>query len=232
MKKITALLSLISLIGAQVTPALAHIGGPYSNNTYDGFQGGIFHGTMTSKGLFGIFRFSTGFEPVITGQAQSVVMVNGLTLYGECFGFVDFTSRSVAGITNSLSTLPNATTGLGSPSTLRNGQQDYVVNTNWQCKMTTLRPVIRFRGKGVAMVLNERYEDNIATVTDRIEAAVDIPGPEGTVPGSLTSSTSQTITDSGLAPVQQFKLRVTGSRLTPIAYTSFGLASPSADARN
>jgi hypothetical protein len=232
MKKLTALLTLISFIGGQVTPALAHIGGPYSGNTYDGFQGGIFQGTMTMSGGYGIFRFSTGFEPAITPQAQSVVMLNGLVMYGECFGYVDYASRKVGGVTNSLSTLPNATTGLGSPSSFRNGQQDYVCNTNFQGKITTTRPIVLFKGKGVATFFSERYEDGSSTSVDRIEATVDIPGPDGITPGSLSSATAQTITSSGLAEMETHKLRFSGSRLTPIAYSNLAQAAPSADARN
>jgi hypothetical protein len=233
MKKITALLTLISFVGVHVTPALAHIGGPYSGNTYDGFQGGVFQGTMTMRGGFGMFRFATGFEASISPQAASVVMVNGITHYGECFGMVDFPSRTASGITNSLSTLPNATTGQGNPNTFRNGQQDYVVNTNWQAKITSTRPTVLFRGSGEAYILNERFENTIATTVDRIEAAVDIPAPDpGSTPGSLTQATNQVINDTGLAVMERRRIRVSGTRLTPIAYNANYQAAPNADARN
>jgi len=39
MKQFTALLTIFAMLASQ---AFAWTGGPYSNNTYDGFDGGIF----------------------------------------------------------------------------------------------------------------------------------------------------------------------------------------------
>ncbi len=233
MKKITALLTLITFGSVQMSPLMAHIGGPYSGNTYDGYQGGVFHGTMTMKSGFGIFRFSTGFEPFISGQASSVVMVNGLVAYGDCFGFVDFETRTVSGVTNSLTALPGAVSNVGAPAfAFGNGTQDYVINTNWQGSITSMKPTVRFKGNGECFFFNDVYQDNQSTNVDRVEAAVDIPGPDGSAPGSLTQASSQVITDTGLAPMERRKIRVSGTRLSPLAYTGGANAVPSADARN
>jgi hypothetical protein len=227
MKKITALFTLITFAGGQMAPVMAHLGGPYSGNTYDGYMGGVFQGNMTMQGGFGLFRFASGLEAALSPQAQSAIILNGITHYGECFGMVDYSSRTVNGITNSQSNLVNNTTNLGSPNNFSNGLQSYVVNTSWQAKITSMRPTVLFRGKGEAYFLNELYEDVRTATSSTIFDAVDIP--QG---GAVSQDSSQVISDTGLAVMERKKMRVTGTRITPIAYNANYAAAPNGDARN
>ncbi len=98
MKKFGAYLSLIGLLSQATAPAW--VGGPYSNNTYDGFDGGIFKGTIRGPSTSGIFSFSQGDEALVSPFGDSVVYNRGMAYYGECYGFVDFDSKKVSGITN------------------------------------------------------------------------------------------------------------------------------------
>lgn len=98
MKKFGAYLSLLGLF-SQAT-ALAWVGGPYSNNTYDGFDGGIFGGTIRGSATSGIFKFSQGNEAYVSPFGDSIVYNKGMAYYGECYGFVDFDSKTVSGSTN------------------------------------------------------------------------------------------------------------------------------------
>ena len=98
MKKFGAFLSLLGLFSQST--ALAWVGGPYGGNTYDGFTGGIFGGTIRGSASSGIFKFSQGNESYVSPFGDSVVYSKGLAYYGECYGFVDFDSKTVSGVTN------------------------------------------------------------------------------------------------------------------------------------
>jgi hypothetical protein len=230
MKKTVSIIAILSLL-AQTTPLFAWTGGPYSGNTADGFQGGVWQYTMSMRNGMGMARFSAGLEPIISAQAQSVIIHQGLTYYGECFGMVDTVSKKVSGITNSHTSPPNSTTGLGTPNTFRNGQQDYICNTSFTGKLTSTKPVPRFRGKGFAYFFNERYENRSTTSIDQVEAVIDIPGPEGTAPGSRTEASSQTIDTTDAPEPLKVKMKVTGGRISPIPYTNLSAVAAPGDAR-
>ena len=98
MKKFGAYLSLIGLFSQSTL--LAWVGGPYGNNTFDGFDGGVFGGTIRGPSTTGIFKFSQGAETYVSPFGDSIVYNKGLAYYGECYGMVDFDSKTVSGVTN------------------------------------------------------------------------------------------------------------------------------------
>jgi hypothetical protein len=237
MKKITALLTLASFFVGQTAPLMAWVGGPYSGNTYDGFQGGVFQYTLSMKNGMGMARFASSLEAMVSPFAQGVVFHEGITYYGESFGMIDTVSSTASGIINGLSAPANSITGApqnaGVPNTFRNSaSHNYVANVAWNGKITNKRPTIRFKGKGFAYFFDENYEDTSTTSIDSVEATVEIPGPPGTDPGVRTSSTVQTITSAGLPPMVKKKVKVFGGRISPIAYAVATPLTASPDGRN
>ncbi len=220
MKKFVATIAFLAM-GFHAAPVMAHVGGPYSNNTHDGFQGGVFQGMMTMKNGSGMFRFSAGLEPIISPFAQSVVFHQGFIYYGDCFGMLDFVSKKISGMTNGMTAPPGATTTNGTPNFISNGQANYVCNTVWNGKITSTAPSVRFKAKGFAYIIDATYEHQITTTIDTTPPPIELP--DGT---AIVTTKTETITESGPIPTQRIKIRVSGGRLSPIAYTTFGAAAP------
>ena len=173
MKKFGAYLSLLGLI-SQAT-ALAWVGGPYSNNTYDGFDGGVFKGTIRGSSTPGIFSFSQGDEALVSPFGDSIVYNKGMAYYGECYGFVDFDSKKVSGVTNGANAGGNlndpnsspqfrnvfgqgfgvvngasggAYTNTASGATGAAGSNVGTANSSWNGKITKSKQTMRFSAKG------------------------------------------------------------------------------------
>lgn len=227
MKKFAVALTFISVF-FQAAPVMAWVGGPYGNNTHDGFQGGVFQAMMTMKNGSGMLRFSTGLEPLVSPFAQSVVFHKGLGYFGECFGMVDFPSKKVSGATNGLTQLlpvtATPTTGTGVPQVFSNGNVQKVCNTTWNGKITSSAPAVRFRAKGWAYFFDASYINTTDTViiTSGIFEELQ-PIPNG---GFRDTSIVQVITEHEDPPMEKVKIRVLGGRVTPVAYTTFGTAAP------
>lgn len=227
MKKFIASITALSFF-LQAVPAMAWVGGPYSNNTTDGKSGGVFQGMITMKNGSGMFRFSSGAEPFVSPNANSVMFHKGLVFYGDCFGMADFNSKRIAGITNGLTTInlqgTAGTTPVGTPSIdFDNGSQNYICNTEWSGKFVCTAPNPIFKAKGFAYIFENNYSNT--TTTDIITTGIieELPGD----PAPIRETTiSQTITESSPVPKQKVKIRVFGSRVSPIAYTNFGIATP------
>jgi hypothetical protein len=169
MKKFGAFLSLLGLLFQ--SSAQAWVGGPYGGNTYDNFTGGIFGGTIRGSGTSGIFKFSQGNEAYVSPFGDSIVYHGGLAYYGECYGFVDFDSRTVSGVTNGSNTganpndpnaspfyrnvfgqgfgVSNGAAGIttGNTFTGANSNQSNA-NSYWNGKITKSKQTTRFRAKG------------------------------------------------------------------------------------
>lgn len=112
MKQLTALFTIFAMFTGQ---AFAWIGGPYSNNTYDGFDGGIFQYTFRGNNVTGMARFTQNTSSSYNSEfGDSVTYFNGVTYYGESYGFVDFTSGIVDGVVNGTA----AGTDLNNPATV------------------------------------------------------------------------------------------------------------------
>ncbi len=221
MKKLAVALTFISVF-FQAVPAMAFVGGPYGNNTHDGFQGGVFQGMMSFKNGSGMFRFSTGLEPYVSPFAQSVVFHKGIGYFGECFGMVDFPSKKISGSTNGLSSPPGSTSGAGTPSTFTNGNIQQVCNTVWNGKLTSTSPSVRFRAKGFAYVFDAAYSNTTDTTIITAGVHVDLPVPPG---GAIDTTVTQVITEHDTPPMERVKIRVFGGRVSPVAYSVFGTAA-------
>ena len=172
MKQITALLTIFAMFAGQ---AFAWTGGPYSNNTYDGFDGGIFQYTFRGNNVSGMARFTQNTGSSYNSEfGDSVMYYNGITYYGESYGFVDFVSGNVDGIINATA----AGTDLNNPAAVlrtSNGtswgvfngvrfgtgnplfgpyspggpEATYMTaNGTWTGKITRKYPVPRFSGAG------------------------------------------------------------------------------------
>jgi hypothetical protein len=196
MKKFGAYLSLLGLLSQ--ASALAWVGGPYSNNTYDGFDGGIFGGTIRGSACSGIFKFSQGNEAYVSPFGDSIVYHKGMAYYGECYGFVDFDSKTVSGVTNGSNSganqndpnsspqfrnlygsgfgVQNGTgAGIGSTNNFGGAQTDTAVaNSYWNGKITKSKQTMRFRAKG-----EMTFFGNATQVTEfnQVQATGDFDNP-------------------------------------------------------
>ena len=172
MKKFGAILSLLALISQST--ALAWIGGPYSNNTYDGFDGGTFAGTMRGNRVTGLFKFSQDAQAYVSPFGDSIVYHKGMTYYGEAYGFIDTVGGTASGVTNGqiagentgdpgalfrnvsgfgfgvLNGEDGRTVSTGASQTTANTGNINVsgANSMWNGKITAKRPTVRFKGKG------------------------------------------------------------------------------------
>lgn len=252
MKKFSATITLLAL-AFQSVPAMAWVGGPYSNNTPDGKSGGVFQGSVTFKNGSGTFKFATGAEPFITPQASSVMMHEGVVYYGDAFGMVDFQSESITCTTNGLSSLGtvtpldqtttdpsvvNGTTPVGDPgTTFGNGFDNGVCNTQFAGKIKGPSPGTTFKGKGWAYVFAaDDYDVTFTTATTGPESTylpifeIDDNGNAAVTDYVVVPPTNATQTQNFQAEYEpsekrKFRTRVYGSRVSTIAYTTFGQAS-------
>ncbi len=95
MKQFCALLTVFSMLTA---PTFAWTGGPYSNNTYDGLDGGIFQYTVRGDNVSGLARFSQNTSSAYNSEfGDSVIYYNGVTYYGESYGFIDYAGSDAGG---------------------------------------------------------------------------------------------------------------------------------------
>jgi hypothetical protein len=225
MKKFGAYLSLIGLF-SQAT-ALAWVGGPYSNNTYDGFDGGIFGGTIRGSACSGIFKFSQGNEAYVSPFGDSIVYHKGMAYYGECYGFVDFDSKTVSGVTNGSnngSNLndPNASpqfrnlygngfgvqngTGAGIAGTNNfggAGSDTAVANSYWNGKITKSKQTMRFRAKGEMTFFGNATE---VTEYNRVTSTGDFEDPR------FDADTGLNLIGTGNPPGSGTSFRVSGAQ--------------------
>ncbi|RYD38026.1 MAG: hypothetical protein EOP86_02000 [Verrucomicrobiaceae bacterium] len=172
MKKIGAILSLVGLLSQ--SSAFAWIGGPYSNNTYDGNPGGVFSGTIRGRNTTGLFKFAQDAQPYVSTFGDSVVYHKGMTYYGESYGQIDFNTSLVSGITNGSNNGANANdpnqspyyrgvsgsgfgvlNGTGTGNVTTNGTapafgSDSVANANshWNGRVENKKFAMRFTAKG------------------------------------------------------------------------------------
>jgi hypothetical protein len=216
-----------TLVLLQGSPALAHVGGPYSNNTHDGLQGGVFQGTFRMKNGSGVFRFSTGVDPFLSPVANCVVFHQGIVYAGDCFGTVDYVSKTVSGITNGAAggtgAQVNPTVFPTGGGGISQGQVNYVFNSEWSGKITKTAPSVRFKIKGWGYVFNPGNVSVTNTFTSQDWVQV-LPGdPPVTVVFHTDTTTSETTQPKITSRV---KIRGFGGRITPIAYTGIGTATP------
>ncbi len=97
MKKLIAFLAIAAM---QLTPAMATVGGPWSNNTFDSHIDGMYSGIMYTKNGTGIIRFSQSQNAQASAFSMSMLYHKGLTYSGSCQCNIDSDSKQVAGMTN------------------------------------------------------------------------------------------------------------------------------------
>ena len=229
MKQLTALLTIFAMISSQ---GLADnwIGGPYGNNTYDGFDSGIFQYTFRGNNVMGMARFSQNNSSAYNSEfGDSVTYYNGVTYYGESYGFVDFASGACDGIANGTA----AGTDLNNPAAVlrsANGTSfgvfngvrygtgnplfgpftaggpeatHMVANTSWGGSLTRKFPVPRFSGVGESTFFGEGESTDTSFDRTLVSTGDFIPpGPVGG-PGNGTQRNFVTV------PSDAFKNKVT-----------------------
>jgi len=214
------------------TQASAWVGGPYSNNTFDGFDGGIFQYTFRGTNVMGLARFSQNNAAAYNSQfGDSVTYFNGVTYYGESYGFVDYASGAVDGVVNGTAagtdlnnpaavlTSANGTSfgvfngvryGVGNPlfGPFSPGGPEathMTANATWGGSLTRKFPVPRFVGAGEATFFGEG-ESTDDSFDRTIVSTGDFipPGPPGNDdPANGTQRNFVTI------PSDSFKNKVT-----------------------
>lgn len=237
MKKFGAYLSLLGLF-SQAT-ALAWVGGPYGNNTFDGFNGGVFGGTIRGPATSGMFKFSQGNEGLVSPFGDSLVYNKGMTYYGECYGFVDFDSKTVSGVTNGSNSGANLNDPNSSPQ-FRNiygtgfgvsngvtvggyatgaggsigtaGSDVGVANSYWNGRITKSKQTMRFRAKGEMTLFGSATE---VTEFNRVSSSGDFDNPRFDGPNPLNPigdpGTGLNLIGTGNPPGTGFTTRTSGA---------------------
>lgn len=241
MKKFGAILSLLALISQST--ALAWIGGPYSNNTYDGFDGGVFSGTIRGSRCTGLFRFSQGAEAYVSPFGDSIVYFKGMTYYGESYGFIDTVGGSATGVTNGQNSGNNTGDPGGSNFRNNNGtgfgvsngvgttvnaggaaiNQQFgninsaAANASWNGKITSKRPTIRFKGKGEISFFGLggtiSTYESVESTGDFFEPRVG-PGGEALADSDGTRASVTTRDNDFPKFTDVIKIKVTGGRVS------------------
>ncbi len=243
MKQITALLTLFAMFAGQ---AFAWTGGPYSNNTYDGFDSGIFQYTFRGNNVSGMARFTQNTSSSYNSEfGDSVMYYNGITYYGESYGFVDFVSGNVDGIINCTA----AGTDLNNPAAVlrtSNGtswgvfngvrfgtgnplfgpyspggpEATYMTaNGTWTGKLTRKYPVPRFSGAGEMTFFGEgESTDDSSDLTLVSTGDFLTPRPGGLDPANGTQRTFVTIPTDSFKNKSVVQIMVFGGRISTQPY--------------
>lgn len=242
MKKFSAIFSLAAMF--LQSSCFAWVGGPYSNNTTDGIDGGIFQYTIRGSRTSGMSRFSQNTGSAFNSEfGDSIIYHRGVTYYGESYGFVDFASKRVDGIINAASAgsdnnpqnawrnstgttwgvfngvrygNPNPVNGAGFDPT-NPLPSNSVVNATWRGKLTRTRPVPRFAGRGEASFLGE---NNTTTTTTVLASSGDFQTPPAPPAQPSNGRRSVTVTVTGdVASVERtVRIRVYGGRVGLFPY--------------
>lgn len=169
MKRIFSLLAVLTL--GLSTHASAWTGGPFDNGDYSILieRGGIYQCTFSFRNGSGmaLFNENNSFETAtgtsVTGMFsinnRSVFYYKGITYFGTATGIVDVDARRVTGFTNGNSDYATTTatgtgpgqsnTGLARPTYVGfNDNIGNVANSTFTAKITSTRPILRFRGNG------------------------------------------------------------------------------------
>lgn len=203
MKKFGAILSLVGLLSQN--SAFAWLGGPYSNNTYDGITTGLFGGTIRGSNTTGVFKFIQNNEAFVSSFGDSVVYHKGMTYYGESYGQIDFNSSKVSGITNGNSAGGNTNdpgqgpnfrsvfgTGFGVSNAGGENFTSAVANSAWNGKITNKKFAMRFTGKGEMSFFGNPTETTVTVDTNSFgdfnEPRTSLATGASTAPGGISGS--------------------------------------------
>ena len=245
MKQLTALFTIASMFA---TPAFGWVGGPYSNNTLDGFDGGIFQYTFRGNKVSGLARFTQNTSSSYNSEfGDSVVYYNGITYYGESYGFVDFTTGVADGIVNATA----AGTDLNNPAAVlrsTNGTSwgvfngvrygtgnplfgpftpggpsgTYMVaNAQWSGGITKKYPSTRFSGDGEITFFGEGESDSTQSIDTTLVSTGDFAPPRldaGLPPANGTQRQFVTIPSDSFKNKVVIPITVTGGRISTQPY--------------
>lgn len=181
MKRFSILIAALSLgLG---THASAWTGGPFDNGDYSVLleRGGVYQATFSFRNGSGmaLFNENNSFEPAsatsVTGMFsinnRSVFYYKGITYFGVATGIVDVDARRVTGFTNGNSdyaattpATPGTATGAARPTNIGyNSNLSYTANSTFNAKITSTRPVMRFRGSGTVSFTGVPTDDDLST---------------------------------------------------------------------
>jgi hypothetical protein len=177
---------------------------------------GIYQASFRFKNGSGFAQFGTNvsIQPYIDPTAgggstvpntaysvlnRSVFYYKGLTFLGTATGIVDHERKSISGYTNGNSDVTssattstssfffqNSTTS-ASNSLLNNGGTGMPCNSQWQAKITSSRPILRFSGEGELTVINPSLQQLAFQGLERIINDYDFS------PAVQTSGDGQTL---------------------------------------
>ncbi|CAN5891074.1 hypothetical protein BH11VER1_BH11VER1_00730 [soil metagenome] len=164
------LFSIATLLVAFVaTPkAQAEVGGPFDNGDFNIIleREGVYQATFSFSNGSGMAMFAqdNSFEAAtastVAGQFalhnRSVFYYKGVTYYGTCTGIIDVSAKRVTGFTNGNSDYGAASVSVdaqagvsGSRASIgSNGQAGFIANSQFNAKITSTAPILRFKGKG------------------------------------------------------------------------------------
>ncbi len=250
MKQLTAFLLIFTMLAG---PAFAWKGGPYSNNTLDGIDGGIFQYTLRGDRVSGLARFSQNTSAAYNSEfGDSVVYYNGITYYGESYGFVDYVSGTADGIVNAsaagtdlnnpaavLRTSTGTSWGvfngvrygtgnpLFGPFTPGGPSGSYMVaNASWAGFVTRTHPVPRFAGEGEITFFGEGDSDSANSFDRTLVSTGDFAPPRldaGLPPANGTQRNFITIPSDSFKNKVTIPITVIGGRISTAPY--FGPAA-------
>lgn len=245
MKQLTAFITILSIL---ISPALAWKGGPYSNNTLDGFDGGIFQYSYRGTKVSGMARFTQNTSSSYNSEfGDSVTYYNGITYYGESYGFVDFISGVVDGVVNGTA----AGTDLNNPAAVlrsTNGTSwgvfngvrygtgnplfggftpggpagTYMVaNATWSGRLTTDHPVPRFSGTGEITFFGEGDSNSGVSFDTTLVSTGDFAPPRidaGSPPANGTTRNFTTVPSDSFKNKVTVPITVNGGRISTAPY--------------
>lgn len=237
MKRIIA--SLVVGVSALSGQAFALVGGPFDNGSHSAAldRNAIYQGVLKFKNGSGFVYFdpnggvtspqtTTQTDYNLRGSTRSrlVAYYQGITYYGGCFGISDPDAHYIQGTFNGYSEASSAATtnttavntggsSIGSSLTsniIANGKA-YLVNGNFEGKITQTAPILRFKCKGEIAFLSSNGADSINTLaysaySGLINAIISFVG-NSTVSGNLNDfgaifTSAQTAINKALSDLQ------------------------------
>ncbi len=177
---------LVALAMSFSASAFALVGGPFDNGDFSQLldQNGIYQWVASfPNGLGqGQFNDASSVGPTLTGstsgtattntgigtvQDRSIFYYKGVTFFGQCFGQVDLSSKTISCVTNgssdtTISTSSSSSNGSStgqqtatsaSGTITDNGNLGMVANSEWNGNITSTNPTLVFHGTGQLTVI-------------------------------------------------------------------------------
>ncbi len=192
---------LFALVMSFSASAFALVGGPFDNGDFSELldQNGIYQWVASfPNGLGqGQFNDTTSVGPTLTGstsgtattntgigtvQDRSIFYYKGVTFFGQCFGQVDLSSKTISCVTNgssdttistSSSSSNGSTTGQQSATSAsgtitNNGNLGMVANSEWNGNITSTNPTLVFHGTGQLTVIPPNVQSLIGSLAQSV----------------------------------------------------------------